>query len=78
MADTSKLSVQLYSLRSLDSLDAALDAAMGGDKKRSSGRLRFVVLEKIGAGRLAGDVPREMVATAWAYARRVSRAAGRH
>ena len=47
--------------------DAVL-AAMGLDKKRDRGGLRFVVLDAPGAPRLASDVPEALVRAAWAYA----------
>ena len=49
------------------SADAVL-AAMGLDKKRDAGGLRFVVLDAPGAPRLASDVPAALVRAAWAYA----------
>ena len=48
---------------------AALTEAMQTDKKRTAGRLRFVVLDAIGRARLADDVTPEAVAAAWAYAK---------
>ncbi len=57
--------------------DEALGEAMRADKKRADGRLRFVVLDRIGAARVATDVPTEMVAAAWAYARRAGRGVSR-
>lgn len=48
-----------------------LQAAMGADKKRDAGGLRFVVIDGVGEGRVASDVPPEMVEAAWAFARRV-------
>ena len=49
--------------------DDALTAAMQTDKKRTAAGVRFVVLDEVGAARLAGDVPPEAVAAAWRYAR---------
>lgn len=46
------------------SVDTLLDA-MGGDKKRRAGRLRFVVLDAIGDARLAEDVDEGAVRAAW-------------
>ena len=67
---------------SLDALVASLDppavpetvtadavlAAMGLDKKRDGGGLRFVVLDAPGVPRLASGVPERLVRAAWAYA----------
>jgi len=50
----------------------ALNDAMGLDKKRAEGGLRFVVLDAPGQPRLAADVPPDLVAAAWARARYVS------
>ncbi|MEM1044231.1 MAG: 3-dehydroquinate synthase [Bacteroidota bacterium] len=47
----------------------ALTDAMATDKKRRAGRLRFVVLGKIGQARLAADVTPEAVAAAWEAAK---------
>ena len=56
----------------IDDLDVgALTEAMQSDKKRAASGLRFVVLAGIGQGRVASDVPGEMVGAAWAYAQRV-------
>ena len=52
--------------------DEAVLAAMGLDKKRDGGGLRFVVLDGLGAPRLASDVPEALVRAAWLHARRVS------
>lgn len=46
----------------------ALLAAMRTDKKRTAGGLRFVVLEDVGAARLASNVPIALVRAAWAFA----------
>lgn len=46
----------------------ALMEAMGTDKKRTASGLRFVVLEDVGAARLAGDVPETFVRAAWDFA----------
>jgi 3-dehydroquinate synthase len=43
--------------------------AMTTDKKRTAGGVRFVVLDEIGAARLAADVPEAWVEAAWDYAR---------
>ena len=50
----------------------ALMEAMQTDKKRGAEGIRFVVLDALGAPRLAADVPDDLVRGAWAYARRVS------
>lgn len=56
----------------IDDLEVdALNRAMQSDKKRAASGLRFVVLDGIGAGRVASDVPQEMVDAAWGYAQRV-------
>ena len=56
----------------LNGLDtSALMQAMQTDKKRDASGLRFVVLDRIGEGRIVPDVPLEKVEAAWAYARRV-------
>ncbi|OZC04611.1 3-dehydroquinate synthase [Rubricoccus marinus] len=56
----------------LDGLETPeLMVAMQSDKKRAAAGLRFIVLDDIGAGRVADGVPVEMVEAAWAYARRV-------
>lgn len=49
--------------------DEALLAAMGADKKRDAGGLRFVVLDAPGAPRLASGVPDALVRAAIQYAR---------
>ena len=49
--------------------DDDLTHAMRTDKKRTAQGLRFVVLDDIGRARLVSDVPEEMVAAAWRYAR---------
>ncbi|MEM1114942.1 MAG: 3-dehydroquinate synthase [Bacteroidota bacterium] len=46
-----------------------LTAAMATDKKRTASGLRFVVLDDIGAARIASGVPEAAVAAAWAFAR---------
>ena len=48
----------------------ALVAAMTADKKRDATGLRFVVLDGVGAPRLASGVPETLVRAAWAFARR--------
>ncbi|MEM6325989.1 MAG: 3-dehydroquinate synthase [Bacteroidota bacterium] len=48
-----------------------LMAAMGTDKKRDASGLRFVVLDRVGEGRVVSDVPEAMVEAAWTFARRV-------
>ena len=50
--------------------DDALVAAMTSDKKRDASGLRFVVLDGVGAPRLASGVPHALVRDAWAFARR--------
>ena len=45
-----------------------LTAAMGSDKKRTAGGLRFVVLDDVGQARLASDVPAPYVRAAWDFA----------
>ncbi len=55
-------------------LDAALSnrqltEAMQTDKKRAASGLRFVVLDEIGAARLASEVPEAFVDAAWDFAR---------
>ncbi len=52
--------------------DEAALAAMGLDKKRDRGGLRFVILDDLGAPRLAAGVPEALVRAAWRYARRVA------
>ncbi|HEX8385924.1 MAG TPA: 3-dehydroquinate synthase [Rubricoccaceae bacterium] len=52
--------------------DDTLLTAMGLDKKRDRGGLRFVVLDGVGAPRLVSGVPEALVRGAWAWARRVS------
>ena len=52
--------------------DEAVFAAMGLDKKRDRSGLRFVVLDGLGAPRLATSVPEALVRAAWAYARRAA------
>lgn len=52
--------------------DEAVLAAMGLDKKRDRGGLRFVVLDAAGAARLASDVPEALVRDAWTWARRTN------
>ena len=47
-----------------------LTVAMATDKKRTASGLRFVVLDAVGAPRLAEDVPPEMVEAAWRFALR--------
>jgi 3-dehydroquinate synthetase len=47
----------------------ALVAAMGTDKKRAGGGLRFVVLDAPGRPRVTADVPPGAVEAAWAFAR---------
>jgi 3-dehydroquinate synthase len=49
--------------------DGALVGAMQSDKKREGARLRFVVLDAIGAARVTDDLPDGAVTAAWAYAR---------
>ena len=49
--------------------DEALLAAMGADKKRDAGGLRFVVLDAPGAARLASGLPDALVRAAMTYAR---------
>ncbi|MEL7362036.1 MAG: 3-dehydroquinate synthase [Bacteroidota bacterium] len=59
---------------SLDAFtNADLIAAMQSDKKRQAGRLRFIVLDEIGAARVTDNVALEAVEAAWDYARAVSR-----
>jgi len=53
----------------------ALVAAMAHDKKRDGDRLRFVVLDRIGAARLTAEVSPRQVETAWAFALGAVRAA---
>ncbi len=48
-------------------VDALMDA-MTTDKKRTAAGLRFVVLDAVGAARLAADVDEAMVRAAWRYA----------
>ena len=61
--------VRRLPLASLDGLRPdALTAAMGTDKKRAGGQGRFVVLDEIGRGRVAEDVPDAFVRAAWAFA----------
>jgi 3-dehydroquinate synthase len=48
--------------------DALMDA-MRFDKKQAAGRQRFVVLDRIGAARVAEGVPPELVEAAWAFLR---------
>ena len=49
--------------------DDALIEAMASDKKRDTAGLRFVVLDAVGAPRLASGVPEALVRDAWAFAR---------
>lgn len=46
-----------------------LTAAMSTDKKRSAAGLRFVVLDEVGRGRVAEDVPPALVGAAWDHVR---------
>ena len=46
-----------------------LTEATATDKKRTAGGVRFVVLDDLGAARLAADVPEAMIDAAWTYAR---------
>jgi 3-dehydroquinate synthase len=55
----------------------ALLAAMHHDKKRAEGRLRFVVLDRIGAARLTSEASARQVETAWAFALGAVRASAR-
>ena len=52
--------------------DDALVPAMTADKKRDATGLRFVVLDGVGAPRLAAGVPEALVRAAWAFARHAS------
>lgn len=52
-----------------DLTNRQLTAAMATDKKRAASGLRFIVLDEIGAARIAADVPAEWVDAAWDYAR---------
>ena len=52
--------------------DEAVFAPMGLHKKRDRSGLRFVVLDGLGAPRLATSVPEALVRAAWAYARRAA------
>ena len=45
----------------------ALMAAMGSDKKRRDGRLRFVLPRAIGDVTVVDDVPAELVSASWQY-----------
>jgi 3-dehydroquinate synthase len=58
------------------SLPAPLDVpiedllvAMQADKKRARGRLRLVVLDEVGAARLADDISEDAILEAWQYVR---------
>ena len=64
--------VARISVPPLAASDAALNDAMGLDKKRAAGSLRFVVLDAPGRPRLAADVPPDLVAAAWARVRYLS------
>lgn len=54
----------------LTASDDALLAAMGADKKRADGHLRFVVLDDLGQPRMVDETPSGALETAWAFARR--------
>ena len=66
------LAARLPIPRPLDVPQAALNEALGTDKKRERGAVRYVVLDAHGRPRLTSDVPPDFVSAAWARARYVT------
>jgi 3-dehydroquinate synthase len=70
LARADRLVARIPLTNTLAASGEALTAAMGPDKKRARGALRFVVLDGPGQPRLTDAVPEGAVAAAWAFARR--------